>query len=200
MAGSKGSTRGIDFGGHRRLSYKEEPAEVSNQGPREMRLAAPKIEPTLSTISAIYQQSENSMNNSNIQKCIIFYLRMTMAWTFLYAGLSQVIGNFSASGFLNATKTFHGFYILFASPQMLPYTDFLVRWGHTLIRCIASIWNPCPRQRGFWNPAADNLLLCSYGLSLRRWWDREFHHGLPFGLRRRARLSDQCSGWAPVWI
>jgi thiosulfate dehydrogenase (quinone) large subunit len=79
------------------------------------------------------QEMENSMNDSNIQKGIIFYLRMAMAWTFLYAGLSQVFGHFSAAGFLNATKTFHGFYMLFASPDMLPYTDFLVRWGHTLI-------------------------------------------------------------------
>jgi thiosulfate dehydrogenase [quinone] large subunit len=70
---------------------------------------------------------------SSLEKGIIFYLRVAIGWTFLYAGGSQIIGNFSAAGFLHATKTFHSFYEMFATPAMLPYTDFLVKWGHTLI-------------------------------------------------------------------
>lgn len=74
------------------------------------------------------------MPTTNINRYLTFYFRIAMAWTFLYAGLSQVIDpKFSATAFLEHTKTFHDFFAWFASPGIVPYTDFLVEWGHTLI-------------------------------------------------------------------
>jgi thiosulfate dehydrogenase [quinone] large subunit len=57
-----------------------------------------------------------------------------MGWTFLYAGLSQVLDpHFTAAGFLGHTKTFHDVFAVFAAPAVAPVTDFLVQWGHLLI-------------------------------------------------------------------
>ena len=56
-----------------------------------------------------------------------------MGWTFLYAGASQILTNFDTAGFLNHVVTFHDFFSTFAQPTILPYTDFLVKWGHLLI-------------------------------------------------------------------
>jgi thiosulfate dehydrogenase [quinone] large subunit len=74
------------------------------------------------------------MNKSSAKTAFIVFFRLALGWTFLYAGVSQLLmSNFSAAGFLNATKTFHPFFAWFATPEMLPYTDPLVMWGHTLI-------------------------------------------------------------------
>ena len=74
------------------------------------------------------------MEGSQFEKGLIFYLRILMGWTFLYASSHQLFDpKFSASGFLQHTKTFHDFFIVFASPAMQPITDFLVQWGHFLI-------------------------------------------------------------------
>lgn len=75
----------------------------------------------------------NAMSNRHLEKSLILYFRLAIGWTFLYAGGSQLMGHFSAAGFLGETKTFHSFFALFAAPGMLPYTDFLVKWGHFLI-------------------------------------------------------------------
>jgi thiosulfate dehydrogenase [quinone] large subunit len=75
----------------------------------------------------------NGMSESTFEKSVILYFRLAIGWTFLYAGGSQLLGHFSAAGFLGATKTFHPFFVWFAAPGMLPYTDFLVKWGHLLI-------------------------------------------------------------------
>ena len=67
-------------------------------------------------------------------KNFIVYFRIAMAWTFLYAASHQVFDpSFSAVGFLSKTKTFHDFFAQFAAPAALPYTNFLVEWGHLLI-------------------------------------------------------------------
>lgn len=59
---------------------------------------------------------------------LILYFRIAMGWTFLYAGLTQLTEpGFTAAAFLGHTKTFHGFFSLFAAPAVLPYTDFLVK-------------------------------------------------------------------------
>jgi len=74
------------------------------------------------------------MEQSKIEKTLMVYLRILMAWTFLYASSHQLFDpKFSASGFLAHTKTFHDFFILFANPAIQPITDFLVQWGHFLI-------------------------------------------------------------------
>lgn len=39
----------------------------------------------------------------------------------------------ASAAHVTSTKTFHDVFIWFASPGVAPYTDFLVKWGHTLI-------------------------------------------------------------------
>jgi len=74
------------------------------------------------------------MNASPVEKTLLVYFRVLMGWTFLYAASHQLFDpKFSASGFLEHTKTFHDFFVLFAAPAVRPVTDFLVEWGHFLI-------------------------------------------------------------------
>ena len=74
------------------------------------------------------------MNNSTLDRALLFFFRIAMGWTFLYAGLSQVTDpHFTVAGFLAGTKTFHDQLAWFALPAIAPYTTFLVKWGHTLI-------------------------------------------------------------------
>jgi thiosulfate dehydrogenase [quinone] large subunit len=73
------------------------------------------------------------MTETKLDKGVIFVLRVLVGWLFLYAGSWQILENFSAGGFLNHVVTFHDFFAMFATPAMLPYTDFLMKWGHLLI-------------------------------------------------------------------
>lgn len=74
------------------------------------------------------------MPNTASDRWLTLFFRIAMGWTFLYAGLSQLADpQFTAATFLNSTKTFHSVFVLFASPAILPFTNFLVVWGHTLI-------------------------------------------------------------------
>jgi thiosulfate dehydrogenase (quinone) large subunit len=73
------------------------------------------------------------MTESKLDRGVIFILRILMGWTFLYAGLWQIRDNYDTAGFLNHVVTFHDFFAVFAKPAVLPYTDFLVKWGHLLI-------------------------------------------------------------------
>jgi thiosulfate dehydrogenase (quinone) large subunit len=60
--------------------------------------------------------------------------RLLMAWTFLYAASSQVLNPmFSFAGLLRNTKTFHNFFAVFATAEVIPVITFLVAWGHLLI-------------------------------------------------------------------
>jgi len=75
-----------------------------------------------------------AVKETQFEKCLIVYLRVLMAWTFLYASSHQLFDpQFSASAFLEHTKTFHDFFIKFAHPPLHQVTDFLVQWGHFLI-------------------------------------------------------------------
>jgi thiosulfate dehydrogenase [quinone] large subunit len=73
------------------------------------------------------------MTETNLDRAVIFLLRVFVGWLFLYSGSWQIVQNYSAGGFLNHVVTFHGFFALFATPTMLPFTDFLMKWGHLLI-------------------------------------------------------------------
>jgi len=74
------------------------------------------------------------MANSSIEKSLILYFRMTMAWTFLYAASHQVfVPSFSVVGFLSHTKTWHDVFVVFTTPTMAPITTFMVEYGHLLI-------------------------------------------------------------------
>lgn len=73
------------------------------------------------------------MNAPSLDKGIIIVLRILVGWTFLYAGTWQIWENYSAAGFLTHVVTFHDFFATFAAPAVLPYTNFLMKWGHLLI-------------------------------------------------------------------
>jgi thiosulfate dehydrogenase (quinone) large subunit len=64
----------------------------------------------------------------------LFLLRVGLGWYFLWAGLTKVFDPlWSAAGFLTHAKTFPKFYEWFASPDILPFTNFLNEWGITLV-------------------------------------------------------------------
>jgi thiosulfate dehydrogenase (quinone) large subunit len=74
------------------------------------------------------------MNNTTLQRSLILYFRLAMGWTFLYAGITQVMDpHWSVAVFLAHTKTFHDVLAVFAAPGIEPYTTFAVKWGHLLI-------------------------------------------------------------------
>ena len=73
------------------------------------------------------------MSETKLDRIIIFLLRVFVGWLFVYAGIWQILQGYSAGGFLAHVKTFHGLFAPFAAPAMLPYTDFLMKWGHLLI-------------------------------------------------------------------
>lgn len=62
------------------------------------------------------------------------FLRLAFGWLFLYAGITKIINpEWTAAGFLNNAQTLSGFYGWLASPNILPFVDFLNQWGITLI-------------------------------------------------------------------
>ncbi|KKU77065.1 MAG: DoxX [Parcubacteria group bacterium GW2011_GWA2_47_8b] len=64
----------------------------------------------------------------------LFLFRVTMGWMFFYAGITKVLNpEWSAAGYLNAAKTFAGFFHWLASPAILPITNFMNEWGLTLL-------------------------------------------------------------------
>jgi len=74
------------------------------------------------------------MPATSIEKSLVLYFRLAMAWTFLYAASHQVFDpSFTVVGFLSHTKTFHGLFSMFTTPTMAPITTFLVEYGHLLI-------------------------------------------------------------------
>ena len=74
------------------------------------------------------------MPDSKVEKSLVVFFRITMAWVFLYAASHQLFDpKFSAAGFLAHTKTFHDVFAPFAAPAVVPVTNFLVEWGHFLI-------------------------------------------------------------------
>lgn len=74
------------------------------------------------------------MSDSTSVKILIVFFRLTMAWTFLYAGLHLIsVPGWSAAGFLKATKTFHDVYAPLTTPEVAPVLSFLVKYGHLLI-------------------------------------------------------------------
>jgi thiosulfate dehydrogenase [quinone] large subunit len=66
---------------------------------------------------------------------IIFLLsRLSLGWLFFYAGITKLLDpDWSAGGYLLGAKTFSGVYAWFASPGILPFTNFVNEWGLTLL-------------------------------------------------------------------
>jgi thiosulfate dehydrogenase [quinone] large subunit len=73
-------------------------------------------------------------DSSPAERTIVLFMRLAMAWTFLYAASHQVFDpHFSVAAFLKGTKTFHGLYAPFTDPRISPVLTFLVGYGHLLI-------------------------------------------------------------------
>ena len=67
---------------------------------------------------------------NQFQKISLFLLRITLGWVFFWAGITKVLNPaWSAAGYLNSAKTFPGLYNWFASPTILPITNFVNELG-----------------------------------------------------------------------
>ncbi len=74
------------------------------------------------------------MTDTKTEQALIFFFRLAMAWTFLYAASHQVfVPGWSVAGFLSHTKTFHSFYSELTGPGIAAVLTFLVEYGHLLI-------------------------------------------------------------------
>ena len=74
------------------------------------------------------------MPAARFDEILIFVFRLMMGWVFLDSGIWQILdSNFSAAAFLRETKIFHDFFVWFAAPAMIGYTDVLVKWGNLLV-------------------------------------------------------------------
>lgn len=72
--------------------------------------------------------------HAQFDRTILIILRLTMAWTFLYAASQQVfVPGWTAAKFLGNTKTFHFLFAPLAAPELAPIVTFLVSYGHLLI-------------------------------------------------------------------
>lgn len=70
---------------------------------------------------------------SYAERSIIFFFRIAMGWTFLYAALHHLGDSNFVTGFLSHTKTFHDIYAPLTKPSLAPALTFLVEYGHLLI-------------------------------------------------------------------
>src|SRR3989304_449706 len=71
---------------------------------------------------------------TKFEKISLFLLRVGLGWFFFYAGITKVLDpSWSAAGYLQNAKTFSGFFAWFASPGILPVTNFLNEWGLTIL-------------------------------------------------------------------
>ncbi|MDP4001191.1 MAG: DoxX family membrane protein [bacterium] len=68
------------------------------------------------------------------QKLTVFLLRVSTGWLLFYAGITKILDpEWSAAGYLTHAKTFSGLFEWFASPAILPFTNFVNEWGLTLL-------------------------------------------------------------------
>jgi thiosulfate dehydrogenase (quinone) large subunit len=74
------------------------------------------------------QKSDVTMD----QGFIVFF-RLTMGWTFLWAGIHHFGDDQFVLGFLSHVKTFHAVYAPFTNPAIVPILTFFVEYGHLLI-------------------------------------------------------------------
>ena len=75
----------------------------------------------------------DAIQRSGLERALIFFFRLTIGWTFLYAAIHHFGDGKFVAGFLSHTKTFHDVYAPFTSPAFAPTLTFLVEYGHLLI-------------------------------------------------------------------
>jgi thiosulfate dehydrogenase [quinone] large subunit len=76
--------------------------------------------------------SQNT-SQSNTEQVLIVFFRLTMGWTFLWAGIHHFGDDKFVIGFLSHVKTFHDVYTPLTNPAVVPTLTFLVEYGHLLI-------------------------------------------------------------------
>ncbi len=65
---------------------------------------------------------------------MLFLLRLTLGWMYLYAGASQILNpKWSAAGYLNSATTFHGLYAWLASPANINWLNVVNKWSLLLL-------------------------------------------------------------------
>ena len=71
---------------------------------------------------------------TQFQKISLFFLRVSLGWMFLYAGVTKILDPaWSAAGYLKGAKTFAGLYQWLAQPEIIPFVNFINEWGLTLL-------------------------------------------------------------------
>jgi len=71
--------------------------------------------------------------DSPLEQGLIVFFRLTLGWTFLWAGIHHFGDDKFVLGFLTHVKTFHAVYAPFTQPSIVPILTFLVEYGHLLI-------------------------------------------------------------------
>ena len=72
-------------------------------------------------------------SDATIEQALIVFFRLTIGWTFLWAGIHHFGDDKFVAGFLSHTKTFHDVYAPLTNPAIAPTLTFLVEYGHLLI-------------------------------------------------------------------
>ncbi|HZP78839.1 MAG TPA: DoxX family protein [Pseudolabrys sp.] len=70
---------------------------------------------------------------SNAEQVLILFFRLTIGWTFLWAGIHHFGDGKFVLGFLSHVKTFHDVYAPFTNPAIIPILTFMVEYGHLAI-------------------------------------------------------------------
>jgi len=73
------------------------------------------------------------MLDNAASRSLLLLLRLAMAWVFLYAASHQVFADWSVSGFLGSTKTFHWLFAPLTAPALATALTLLVGYGHLAI-------------------------------------------------------------------
>lgn len=71
---------------------------------------------------------------TKFEKISLFFLRISLGFMFLYAGITKVLDpRWSAADYLTTAKTFPAFFAWLARTDILPITNFINEWGLTLL-------------------------------------------------------------------
>jgi thiosulfate dehydrogenase [quinone] large subunit len=71
--------------------------------------------------------------NEPMERRLLFLLRVSIGWVFLWAAIHHFGNDAYVGGFLSHTKTFNPIYGDIAKSSFLPAIAFLVEYGHLLI-------------------------------------------------------------------
>ena len=95
---------------------------------------------------------------TKMQRISLFVLRVCLGWIFFWAGITKILKPaWSAAGYLQNAKTFPELFQWFASPAILPFTNFMNEWGLTLLGA-SLILGICVR----WSAPLGILLMALY--------------------------------------